>query len=202
MEWALEEFDAMTEVRWAPDEDREPGWLRIKGARALPPRQLAILQELYAWREEVASRTDRAEFRVLGNEALFAIAQTPPATQEELSAIKGVGRETAERRGKTLLAAVRKAEQIPDRDLPRLERPPRRQREPEVEARLAKLKAARVHITARLALEPGVICPNAVLDSIARRVPATLDELREIPGLKRWQVEEFGEELLAAIRTP
>ena len=59
MEWALEEFDAMTEVRWAPDEDREPGWLRIKGARALPPRQLAILQELYAWREEVASRTDR-----------------------------------------------------------------------------------------------------------------------------------------------
>ena len=107
-----------------------------------------------------------------------------------------------ERRGQAILAAVRRAEQIPDQDLPRLDRPPRRAREPEVEARLARLKAARAVFTARLGLEPGVICPNAVLDAIARRIPASLDELREIPGLRRWQVETFGEELLAAIRTP
>ena len=202
MEWALEEFDAMTDVRWAPDDGREPGWLRIKGARALSPRKLAILLALYAWREEVADRTDRAEFRILGNEAMLAIAENPPETIEALGAIKGVGRESVERRGPTILAAVRKAEKIPDQDLPRLERPPRRAREPEVEARLARLKAARAAFTARLALEPGVICPNAVLDAIARRVPTTLDQLREIPGLRRWQVETFGEELLAAIRTP
>jgi ribonuclease D len=202
MEWAREEFAAMTEVRWAPEEDREPGWLRIKGARQLPPRKLAALQELYGWREELASRMDRAEFRILGNEALLALAMDPPVTQEALVAVKGVGRDTAERRGKAILAALRRAEQIPERDLPRLERPPRRPREPEVEARIARLKVARNVITARLGLEPGVVCSNSVLDSIARRVPASLDELAQVPGVRRWQVRTIGEELLAAVRSP
>lgn len=202
MEWAREEFAAMTEVRWAPEEDREPGWLRIKGARQLPPRKLAALQELYGWREELASRMDRAEFRILGNEALLALAMDPPVTQEALVAVKGVGRDTAERRGKAILAALRRAEQIPERDLPRLERPPRRPREPEVEARIARLKVARNVITARLGLEPGVVCSNSVLESIARRVPASLDELAQVPGVRRWQVRTIGEELLAAVRSP
>ena len=202
MSWAQEEFQAMTEVRWAPEDDREPGWLRIKGARMLQPRKLAALRELYTWREELASKMDRAEFRILGNEVMLALAMNPPETQEALSAVKGVGRDTADRRGKAILAALRRAENLPDRDLPRLERPPRRARELDVEARLAKLKGARAAITARLALEPGVICPNSVLDAIARRVPASLEELAQIPGMRRWQVETFGEDLLAAIRTP
>ena len=202
MEWALEEFEAMTGVRWASEDGREPGWLRIKGARQLPPRKLAMLQALHAWREGVASRTDRAEFRIMGNEALLAIALEAPTTPEGLAAIKGVGRETVERRGKAILAALQQAEKIPDRDLPRLERPPRRAREPEVEARLARLKMARAQITERLGLEAGVICPNAVLESIARRVPASLEDLKEIPGLRGWQIQVFGEDLLAAIKTP
>ncbi len=202
MEWALEEFEAMTQVRWGSDNDREPGWLRIKGARNLSPRKLAMLQALHAWREDVASRADRAEFRIMGNEALLAIAEEAPATLEALGTIKGIGRETMERRGKAILAALHKAEKIPERDLPRLERPPRRPREPEVEARLARLKAARADVTARLGLEPGVICPNAVLESIAKQVPASLEALAAIPGLRRWQIETFGEDLLAAIRTP
>lgn len=202
MDWALEEFEAMTEVRWGAEDGREPGWLRIKGASALPPRQLAILQELYRWREEVASRTDRAEFRILGNEALLAIAREAPATPEALGSIKGVGRETAERRGKGILVAVARATRLPDRDLPRLERPPRRPREHDVEARLVRLKAARAKITERLGLAPGVLCPNAVLEGIARRVPQSLEELEEVEGLRRWQVRTFGAELLAAVRTP
>jgi len=82
--WAEEEFAALTTVRWTPTEDREPGWLRLKGAKQLPPRQLAILREVHGWRVEVASTTDRAEFRILGNEALFAIAEQAPRTVEEL----------------------------------------------------------------------------------------------------------------------
>ena len=202
MEWAVEEFQAMTEVRWAPQDDREPGWLRIKGARALQPRKLAALRELYTWREELASKMDRAEFRILGNDALLALAMNPPETQEALSAVKGVGRDTADRRGKAILAALGRAQRLPEPDLPRLERPPRRPREPEVEARIAKLKALRTAISARLGLEPGVVCPNSVLEMIARQVPGSLPALEEVPGMRRWQAKTFGEELLAAIRTP
>jgi ribonuclease D len=200
MAWALEEFEELTRVRWSNDPDREPGWLRIKGAKALPPRELAIVRELHHWREEVARRTDRAEFRILGNETLLAIARQAPATPEQLATIKGVGKETAERRGRAIIAAVRRAQRLPDRDLPRVERPPRREREPEVEARLARLKEARTAITARLELAPGVVCPNSVLEAVARQIPETLDALSHIPGIRRWQISTFGDELLAAVR--
>lgn len=202
MEWALEEFAAMTQVRWDDDDDREPAWLRIKGARALPPRQLAILRALHEWRRDLAERTDRAEFRILGNEAMLAIAQTVPASVQALGGIKGVGRDAAERRGKAILAVVEGARRLADANLPRLERPPRRPRELDVEARLARLKAARGRISERLGLEPGVACPNAVLEQIARRMPASAADLEQVPGLRRWQVRTFGEELLEALRTP
>lgn len=198
--WAEEEFTLLTQVRWGPQEDREPGWLRIKGAKALPPRQLAILREVHAWRVSVATRTDRAEFRILGNEALLAIAQAAPTEPEALAAIKGIGRETLERRGRAIVAAVKRGLRLPEKDLPRVERPPRRPREPEIEARLASLKAARADITSRLGLPPGVVCPNSVLEAIARSAPTSLKELAQIPGLRQWQVGGFGVELLAALR--
>lgn len=198
--WAEEEFTLLTQVRWGPQEDREPGWLRIKGAKALPPRQLAILREVHGWRVSVAARTDRAEFRILGNEALLAIAQAAPTEPEALAAIKGIGRETLERRGRAIVAAVKRGLRLPEKDLPRVERPPRRPREPEIEARLASLKAARADITSRLGLPPGVVCPNSVLEAIARSAPTSLKELAQIPGLRQWQVGGFGVELLAALR--
>jgi ribonuclease D len=148
----------------------------------------------------VAQRTDRAEFRIMGNEALLAIARAAPDSAEKLGAIKGVGKETAERRGRTILSAIKRGQKVPEKDLPRVERAPRRQREPEVEVRLARLKTARTDITSRLELAPGVVCPNSVLESIARQVPETLEGLSKVPGIRRWQVASFGDELLSAVR--
>lgn len=199
--WAHEEFEQMAEVRWTPDEDREPGWLRLKGAKALPPRQLAILRELHGWRREVAREADRAEFRVLGNEALLAIAQTAPDSVEALAAIRGVGRETLERRGRAILEAVRRAQQLHDSDLPRIPRPPRHVRDPEMEARLARLKAVRGQLSERYQLAPGVLCPNSALEAIAKASPDSLEALALIPGLRRWQLQEFGKDLLG-VKTP
>lgn len=200
--WAEEEFAALTTVRWTLDEDREPGWLRLKGAKRLPPRQLAILREVHGWRVEVASKTDRAEFRILGNEALFAIADRAPRTVEELEKIKGIGRDTLQRRGRNIIAAVNRALALPESKLPRVERPPRRPREPEIEARLGRLKAARAGITGRLGLEAGFAAPNSLLETVARAAPTSLQELAQLSGVRRWQVEAFGEELLRALRSP
>jgi ribonuclease D len=200
--WAKEEFARLEHVRWTVDEDREPAWLRIKGAKALRPRQLAILRELHAWRVGQATRLDRAEFRILGNDALLMIAREAPESPEALGAIRGVGRDTAERRGRNLLAAVRRGLKVPEHDLPTVPRPPRRQREPEIEARTVRLKSVRTEVAARLGLDPGVICPNSVLDGIARANPTDLAGLRQVEGLKEWQVREFGKVLLGAIKTP
>ena len=43
--------------------DVADAFLRIKGARDLPPRALAILREVHGWREQVAEERDQAPDR-------------------------------------------------------------------------------------------------------------------------------------------
>ena len=52
----------------------------------------------------------------------------------------------------------------------------------------------------RLDLDPGVAASRERLEAIARRRPSSLEELAEIPELRRWQIEEMGEAWLTALR--
>jgi ribonuclease D len=201
LEWAAGEFALLEEVRWAPSED-EPGYLRIKGSKALKGRELAILRELYNWREGVARRSDRATFRILNNEPMLAIARQGPREMAALKTIPGISADQAERRGRELLAAVQRAMDLPDQDLPRVARPPRRVHDPAFDARLERLKAARNRLAAELDLQPGVLCPNGTLEAIARLNPGSLEELGRVPEIRRWQVREIGDELITAAREP
>jgi ribonuclease D len=202
LEWAEEEFELLTAARRSAPEPNEPGYLRIKGAKALNGRAQAVLRELFQWREEVARRTDKAAFRILNNEPMLFMAKSPPTELAGLKAMRGVGQEQADRRGKEILAAVQRALDIPDRDLPRIDRPLRRQPDAAYEARLERLKAARNVLATRYDLAPGVLCPNGVLEAIARVNPATLEQMAEIKELRRWQVREIGGSLLAAVQQP
>ena len=202
LSWAEEEFALLEHVRWSTATDGEPGFLRMKGAKALRGRALAILREVYTWREDIARRSDKAAFRIMNNEPMLAIAKSPPADLEALKAIPGIGTELVSRRGKSLLTAVERALEMPESKWPKLERPPRRQPDPAFEARLDRLKAVRNREAERLGLAPGVACPNGTLEAIARAMPSTLEELRAIPEIRRWQVEAAGPALLDAARDP
>lgn len=197
--WAEEEFALLERVKWGAVEDDEPGYLRVKGAKLLRGRHLAALRELHQWREETAASTDRAAFRILNTEPLLAIAKALPADVSALRAIRGVGPDLVDRRGREILAAVQRALDLAEGDLPRIERGPRRVPDPALEARVDRLKAKRNELAARLQLAPGVLCPNATLEAIARARPRTIDELRGIPGIRRWQAETFGAELLEVV---
>jgi ribonuclease D len=199
--WAAEEFALLDDIRWTGGEG-EPGYLRLKGAKGLKGRELAILRELFEWREGVAQRSDRATFRILNNEPMLTMARQPPADMAALKAVQGIGGEQAERRGREILDAVKRGLEIPDRDLPRIERPPRRAHDPAFEARLERLKTARNKLATRLDLQPGVLCPNGTLEAIARANPASLKELGAIEELRHWQLREIGGELLQAAKEP
>ena len=201
LSWAEEEFVVMEGARWDAGE-AEPGWLRLKGAKLLKPRELAVLRSVHQWRDEQARKLDRAAFRILNNEPILAMAKTPPRDMEALKRIPGVGPDQAERRGRQILAAVEEALAIPDSDLPRLERAPRRAADPALDARLERLKLARNRLAARYPLQPGVLCPNGTLEAIARANPKNLEELATTPALRRWQVAEIGADLLAALPEP
>jgi ribonuclease D len=202
LDWAEEEFELLTATRRSPTEPNEPGYLRIKGAKALGGRAQAVLRELFQWREDLARRTDKAAFRILNNEPLVAMAKSPPTDLAALKAVKGIGHEQFERRGNEILAAVRRGLDIPDGDLPRVERPLRRQPDAAYEARLERLKSARNALATRYDLAPGVLCPNGVLEAIARVNPATLEQMAEMKEMRRWQLRELGGSLLAAVQQP
>ena len=152
--------------------------------------------------EGVAQRSDRATFRVLNNEPMLLMARQAPADLAALKTIPGIGGDQAERRGREILAAVKRGQEIPDRDLPGSSalhggRTTRRSR-----SRLERLKATRNLLAVRLDLAPGVLCPNGTLEAIARVNPTSRDALAAVPELRRWQLEELGPELLAAVKEP
>jgi ribonuclease D len=202
LEWAEEEFALVTRVRWSPPDADEPAYLRLKGAKALPGRALAVLRELFEWRDQLARRTDKAAFRILNNEPMLAMAKAPPVDLAELKAVRGIGGEQAERRGREILAAVQRGLAVPEADLPRVERPPRRPADLAYEARLERLKAARNLLAGQYEVAPGVLCPNGTLEAIARVNPASVEELAKVPELRRWQLREIGRGLLAALPRP
>jgi ribonuclease D len=56
LHWAQEEFERLEGTQWDESEE-DTSFLRIKGARDLTRRELAILRELVAWRDGVAKGT-------------------------------------------------------------------------------------------------------------------------------------------------
>ncbi len=49
-----------------------------------------------------------------------------------------------------------------------------------------------------LEMEPGILLNNALINDLALKNPRSIEEMKEIPGLKKWQQSHFGREILAA----
>jgi ribonuclease D len=200
LSWVAEEFGILEGTRWtAPEADPELDFLRLKGSKALDRRGLGVLRELHGWRAATAAQLDRAEFRIVGNEVLLHLAAHPVTTAAELATVKGIGRDIAERRGAEVLQAIARGQSVSEDELPRHPRPMRRTADPVYEMRLEALKKARNGIAERIGLAPGVLCPNGTLEAIGRAEPENLGVLAGVHGVRQWQVEVFGGELLAAM---
>jgi ribonuclease D len=198
--WAREEFERLEGTRWE-EEDESLNFLRIKGARDLTRRELALLRELVPWRDSVARDLDRATFRVLGNDVLLEIARTAPRDVNALAKLKGMPRGVLDRGGHAILSAVKRGLDVAEEHLPKFPRAPKWAREEDYEANVTKLKAVRDAAASRLHLDPGVLCPREKLEAVARRKPAKLSDLSDVQGLRKWQIEEMGEEFIDALKT-
>ncbi len=197
-EWAQEEFTRLEQTRW-DDDSEATAFLRMKGARDLNRRELAILRELVTWRNDVARKADRATFRVLGNDPLFDVARGKPSSREALAAIKGMPRSLLDRSANDILDAVRRGLALPESELPRFPKALRWERDPDFDARAAALRTVRDAAASRLDMDPGVLCSRDRLEAVARHNPGTMEALYEIPELRRWQIAELGKDFLAAL---
>jgi len=198
LEWAREEFDRLEGTKW-DEEDESQNFLRIKGARDLTRRELALLRELVPWRDGVARELDRATFRVMGNEVLLDIARKAPKSVQELAGLKGMPRGLLERGGAAMLAAVKRGLEVAEEHLPKFPRAAKWEKEDDFEPNVTKLKAVRDAAATRLNLDPGVLCSRERLEAIARKKPSKVKDLDDVPGLRKWQIAEMGEEFVRAL---
>jgi ribonuclease D len=198
LHWAQEEFARIEGTRWEAEESME-GFLRLKGARDLSRQELAVLREVANWRDTVAAQLDRATFRVMGNEVLFELARRVPKSVAELSAIKGMPKGMIERGGADIVAAVRRGSEVPEAELPKFPRGQRWNKDRDFDERVARLKAVRDAAATRMDLDPGVLCSRERLENIARSGAKSVEELKAVPDLRGWQIEEMGAGFIAAL---
>lgn len=196
--WAEEEFRRAEGIRWE-EEAPNTAFLRIKGARDLTRRELARLRELAQWRDAIASELDRATFRVAGNEVLLELARLAPTSREGLFAVKGFPRGMSDARALEALQAIERGNAVSDADLPRFPKSQRWDRDPDFDERVARLKAVRDVKAMDLDLDPGVLCSRDRMEAVARRNPRDVEELAEIPELRKWQAEVLGEGYVKAL---
>jgi ribonuclease D len=199
LHWAREEFARLEGTRWEAEESME-GFLRLKGARDLSRRELAVLREIANWRDTVAAKLDRATFRVMGNEVLFELARRAPRNVTELGTIKGMPKGMLERAGADIIAAILRGMEAPEAELPKFPRGQRWSKDRDFDERVARLKSVRDAAATRLELDPGVLCSRERLETVARSEARTVQDLAAVPDLRRWQIEVMGEELIAACR--
>ena len=201
LDWAKEEFTRLEALRWTGvAEGDTDGYLRVKGAKGLPPRGLAAFRELHRWRETIAERDDKAPFRVIGNDSLLAVSKALPSTPSDLAGLKELPGSLARRHGAALLEAVARARALPESELPRLERSARPPKDPNFDTRVERLKGVRNRVAAELKIDPGVLCGRTTLEAVARVAPKDRAGLAQVGELRRWQSEVLGDALLEALR--
>lgn len=196
--WAREEFARLEGTRWETEDEME-GFLRLKGARDLTRRELAVLREVSHWRNNMAAQLDRATFRVMGNEVLLDLARVAPRNTGELASIKGMPKGMIERAGADLVAAIRRGLEAPEAELPKFPRGQRWNKDRDFDDRVARLKAVRDAAATRLELDPGVLCSRERLENVARSGARSLEDLEKVAELRRWQIDEMGQEFLKAL---
>ena len=198
LDWVLEECEAVAALEPMRRRHDPDAYLSIKGARRLPPRALAALRALVAWRERLAEQANRPAFKIIGSEPLLRLAERAPGTPAELLQIPGI---PARLRGQPeeLLDLLRRAAALPESDLPKIPRSPRPVVPEAALRRVERLKAWRKQRAVDLGIDVSVVLPQRLIDRLAEAAPADEAGLGGIEGLRRWRIATFGPELLVAL---
>jgi ribonuclease D len=185
--WVEAEMSVLTSpetYRMEPDK----AWERLK-SRVRKPKELAVLIEVAAWREREAQTRDVPRSRVLKDEVLGDIATQAPATIERLGQLRSLPKGFERSRwGEAIVEVVKRGLERDPKTLPRLDR-----------FRPAPNGAATVELLKVL------LRMTAESNGVAAKVIATMDELdriaadddADVPSLKGWRRELFGEKALA-----
>ncbi len=178
--------DEMTTLMSPTTYDMNPlnAWERFRN-RARKPRDLAVLMEVAAWREQEAQARDVPRSRVLKDDVMIEIALAAPRTADALGNLRAFPRGMERSRsGAEILAAIERGLARDQKSLPKIER----------ERRSSSGGAATVELLKVLLRQV------SEKHGVAAKMIATVDDLEAIAGsdhsdvaaLKGWRREIFG----------
>lgn len=142
------------------ERDLDQLW-RINGSHELHGRATAILRALWHWRDEEAKAVDRPSFHILHNEQLIAsAARFDQGEAVDLPHLKGGRR-------RRFFEAAEASLKLQSEEWPKFVRKPRPRPSKEEEARFKDFKTRRDTVAASLKLDPSLIAPKTMLESLA-----------------------------------
>jgi ribonuclease D len=186
-EWVSEEMEVLTSPR-TYDFHPERAWERLK-TRVRKPKELAVLMEVAAWREQEAQSRDVPRSRVLKDDAVGDIATHAPASIERLGHLRSLPKGFERSKwGADIVAAVQRGLARDLAMLPKLEKP-----------------RGNSNGTAIVELLKVLLRMTSERHGVASKVIATVDDLEDIAAddhadvaaLHGWRRELFGEAALA-----
>lgn len=121
MKWLDKPFQKLTDPASYAIDPRTI-WQRVKGVQILKSRQLAILRELAAWREERALHKDIPRRWILSDEILLDMAKMQPKNADAFNQIRGLSTEQIERNASEWLACIQHGQSLPQEEWPQLPR--------------------------------------------------------------------------------
>jgi len=189
-DWVSEEMEVLTSPK-TYDFHPERAWERLK-TRVRKPKELAVLMEVAAWREQEAQSRDVPRSRVLKDDAVGDIATHAPTSLERLASLRSLPKGFERSKwGHDILEAVKRGLARDPKSLPLPER-----------------GRQQMNGTATLELLKVLLRMTAERNGVAAKVIATVDDLEQIaasddadvPALKGWRREMFGEKAIALKR--
>jgi ribonuclease D len=117
MEWFEEEMEAWTnEVCEARE---RPRWRRVSGIGNLSTRSLAIVRELWQWRQEQAEKRDIPPRRILRDDLIVELAKRKTDNVERIRAVRGMQRSVKRGTLEEIAGCVRRGLEAPLEDIQR-----------------------------------------------------------------------------------
>jgi ribonuclease D len=186
-DWVSEEMEVLTSPK-TYDFHPERAWERLK-TRVRKPKELAVLMEVAAWREQEAQSRDVPRSRVLKDDAVGDIATHAPTTIEKLGNLRSLPKGFDRSKwGTEIVAAVQRGLARDLATLPRLEKP----RNNSNGAAIVELLKVLLRMTSeRHAVASKVIATVDDLEQIAA------DDNADVAALHGWRREMFGEAALS-----
>jgi len=174
-------------------EDHEDRWRRVSGGAGLKRRDLAVLREVWRWRDDAARQANQTPRKILRDEFLTEIAKRHPQTVQELFVVRGMDRAISKTDAANVVKAVQRALVLPEGEWPQIHR---REDPPQVSVLAQLLGVAANNLAAEHQVDIALLATSADLQELVRWRLDLLDNGTEPGVLGGWRGDILGHTLL------